>query len=473
MDDSSGAALPEKLDDGSFVCDNGDELDYLDVFRNIDDVVEEVVSHSSEGCFEVAKKIDHDVIDKIVAIIKKVFCLFKLDNYMEILDQELQAWFLPQLLLELMDYEIASKSNKNLSVNILIQEYELPSLDILLSKIDITSEVSTHLKTHLKSHILMDFRYSHWNNETSNTTTTLNKVRFEWSDKLQHAKLMYCIGWVLKRVREETSKSTNLKLNIGTHIMSIDKEEVLYVLHKFLSDSKKKDGRYEVVAHSKLLPFFLKLQAKIDSFSLSANCSKLEIHNKNHFLLLAKDLALCHDTRLFWHNTVKEIVGEKGINKEIEVYLYKNLTIFFLKIQPKKLLKQYSLGPNKHSLALRHGIKGESSKSCQKMKIPGKKNNLHHTLPMDQNIVVIKGNFAKPDVVLTALTKLGSCSEEYLLSCLQMLSGHELVVILKAFGLPSFSGKSKLKQAGCLKDFLIASSTLSFKHLEYFDNKKA
>ena len=81
------------------------------------------------------------------------------------------------------------------------------------------------------------------------------------TDILQREKFLKFIGWVLKRVREESSKQQKLVLKVSiNNVISIDKTEVLNTLKFLFVDSKKNDGSYEVVPHSDLLPFFVKLK---------------------------------------------------------------------------------------------------------------------------------------------------------------------------------------------------------------------
>ena len=104
---------------------------------------------------------------------------------------------------------------------------------------------------------------------------------------------------------------------------------------------------------------------------------------------------MCPDTRNSWHSVVQEINHPTIVDLEVEVFLYKSVTLFFLKIQPKKLLKQYSLGPNKRSLALRHGL---SAKNCSSQKLKSDRKCDHTTTSIDPNVQQIKDNLMKPEV---------------------------------------------------------------------------
>ena len=139
---------------------------------------------------------------------------------------------------------------------------------------------------------------------------------------LQREKFLKFIGWVLKRVREESSKQQKLVLKVSiNNVISIDKTEVLNALKFLFVDSKKHDGSYEVVPHSDLLPFFVKT-----------------LSGKDDFINILCHLATSKDLKILWR-TVLSKIAKKDISPSVETFLYKEVVTFFSKPEPKKLLR--------------------------------------------------------------------------------------------------------------------------------------
>ena len=257
-------------------------------------------------------------------------------------------------------------------------------------------------------------------------------------------------GWCFKRSYEEIKRSRMTEFSTGDKLLQFDRDEALSMLDSLSKTVEIQTNQHRVIINENVIQFFVLLHQEAERFTLTGDKKDLRIKDKGLCTHLLNFLAHNKVIRVNWYAIISELT--QNYADKTKVFTLKTIVEFFVKVKQRILLRRYDLLPTSSRPPIRKKLGQAMKKGFTKYPL----------------ITYLSKNIEDSEKVKHTLILI--MQEDNGGEMLAELKVVELDKILRAIGLPLYTGKKKDLKVNAIKTHFESNGTIIIKDPEALAN---